>query len=98
VGKKPPQSQKGGSHGLTLQTSVGLSPNEEKEKIKKIKEIEIYIYIIFAGRRRPRGASPGRLCPEGKSKKIKSLYLYLYFILYYLFILFFLIFLFLLGA
>jgi hypothetical protein len=32
VGKKPPQSQKGGSHGLTLRTSAGLSPEEEKKK------------------------------------------------------------------
>jgi hypothetical protein len=32
VGKKPPQSQKGGSHGLTSRTSAGLSSKEEKKK------------------------------------------------------------------
>jgi hypothetical protein len=32
VGKKPPQSQKGGSHGLTPWTSAGLSPKEPKKK------------------------------------------------------------------
>jgi hypothetical protein len=31
VGKKPPQSQTGGSHGLIPRTSEGLSPKEQKK-------------------------------------------------------------------
>jgi hypothetical protein len=38
VGKKPPQSQKGGSHGLTPQTSAGLSPKEK---------LFIYLFLFF---------------------------------------------------
>jgi hypothetical protein len=38
VGQKPPQSQKGGSHGLTPWTSAGLSPKEEKN----LKNLKIY--------------------------------------------------------
>jgi hypothetical protein len=46
VGKKPPQSQKGGSHGLTPRMSAGLSPKEKK--FKKFKKIG-----FPAGRRQP---------------------------------------------
>jgi hypothetical protein len=31
VGKKPPQSQKGGSYGLTPRMSAGLSSKEEEK-------------------------------------------------------------------
>jgi hypothetical protein len=39
VGKKPPQSQKGGSHGLIPRNSMGLSPKKEKKFI--------YLFILF---------------------------------------------------
>jgi hypothetical protein len=60
VGKKPPQSQKGCSHGLTPWTSAGLSPKEAKNQKKN------YFFIFFTGHRRPRGAPSGRLCLAGK--------------------------------
>jgi hypothetical protein len=69
VGKKPPQSQKGGSHGLTPRTSAGLSPKEEKKfKFKKKNTIFIFIFIFgFLPRRgRPCGAPRGRLRPTRK--------------------------------
>jgi hypothetical protein len=46
VGKKPPQSQMGGSHGLTPRMSMGLSPKKQKKK-KKEKNNFIFIFIIF---------------------------------------------------
>jgi hypothetical protein len=33
VGRKPPQSKKGGSHGLIPRTSAGLSSKEKEKKI-----------------------------------------------------------------
>jgi hypothetical protein len=75
VGKKPPQSQKGRSHGLTPQKSTGLSLKEEKTKTNKLKN-KIKIFFIF-GRRQPCKAPPGRLRPGGKPKK-----LFIYFILF----------------
>jgi hypothetical protein len=71
VGKKPPQSQKGGSHGLTSRMSTGLSPKEEKKEGKKkliFLYINYYFIIIFfgslPGHRWPHGAPPGRLRPQ----------------------------------
>jgi hypothetical protein len=61
VGKKPPQSQKGGSHGLTPRMSAGLSPKEKinELKIKKIKKVG-----FPTGRRWSRGAPRSHLRPK----------------------------------
>jgi hypothetical protein len=70
VGKKPPQSQKGGSHGLTPPTSAGLSA-------KEIFYFFIFIFcffVFFPGSREPRGTPPGRL-----SLKDKNQFLFLFF-------------------
>jgi hypothetical protein len=47
VGKKPPQSQNGRSHGLIPWTSVGLSPKEQKNKNKKQKINKNYFLIFW---------------------------------------------------
>jgi hypothetical protein len=74
VGKKPPQSQKGGSHGLTPRTSAGLSLKEKKNKKQKIKIFIIIVFyflffVLFLGHRRPRGAPLGRLHLRRKPKE-----------------------------
>jgi hypothetical protein len=47
VGKKPPQSEKGGSHGLTPWTSPGLSTKEPKTKKNKKKKKNIFFFNNF---------------------------------------------------
>jgi hypothetical protein len=54
VGKKPRQSQKGGSHGLTLRTSARLSHKKEKKKKKnknknKNNKIVCFFFLQVAG-------------------------------------------------
>jgi hypothetical protein len=65
VGKKPPQSHKGGFHGLTPRTFVGLRRKEEILFYFKTN----FVFFVFLGRRRPRGAPQGHLRPGGKPKK-----------------------------
>jgi hypothetical protein len=57
VGKKPPQSQKGGSHGLTPRDVRGAKPEGGKNtKNKKIKK-----FGFPPRHKRPGGAPRGRL-------------------------------------
>jgi hypothetical protein len=56
VAKKPPQSQRGGSHGLTQWTSAGLRP--KKENIKKINFKNCFFFFFFFFGFPPSGVAP----------------------------------------
>jgi hypothetical protein len=75
VGKKPPQSQKGGSHGLTPRNSTGLSPKEDGILFLFLYYYFILFYFIFGfppRHRRHRGAPQGRLQTKKKFKNLKK--------------------------
>jgi hypothetical protein len=78
VGKKPPQSQKGGSHGLTPRMSAGLSPTEPKKKRKRKRFLLFLVVLLGAG-------GPAELrevaCNQKKIIIIikKFIYLFIYF-------------------
>jgi hypothetical protein len=77
VGKKPPQSQKGGSFGLTPRMSAGLSPKEQKIKKRNKIKIKVKIKIMLV---------PGDLvelrqaaCAQDDNQKLKLKKLFFFF-------------------
>jgi hypothetical protein len=74
VGKKPPQSQKGGSHGLTPWTSAGLSMKQKRKEIFYFLFLFLFLLSSWAqAARRSSARSPAS--NKQKKKKKKTLFL-----------------------
>jgi hypothetical protein len=85
VGKKPPQSQKGGSYGLTPRTSTRLSPKEQNKKNKNKNKNKnncffffFSFYLLVAG---DLSKLCGATCAQQDNQNINLIFIYIFYFL-----------------